>query len=544
MIRKCFTSWSHLAGRNGFVEFVDIILRGYSQIFFCNNPLIGLVFLVVSFYYPLGGVFGIIGSACANMTAMFLHVDRPLIRTGIFGVSGSLIGFAWAIYLTPSIFLVALLVPAAAFSSLLLLALLATISRKLNLPALSFPFVIIGWMIIMAMRQLDDLHPIWLGLLKPVDAVAQAEESVRNFMPDFGNTFFQTMSSILFQESTLVGIIVFLAILSYSRISALFAIIGGVIGATFVEMSAGTGDSGDIIIQFNCVLTAIALGGFFVVFNLRSSLYALLAVVICGVIGMAADSFYDKTDLPLLALPFNMVTLLFLYLLWSGFIDTKKSGLHPVPLHLAGNPEKSLAWHKQTGGATGMQRTILSLPFYGAWYVSQGNHGPVTHWARMKYALDFIALDDRRKSHKDRGRRNDEYYAFGKPVLAPAAGTVVKVVNNIPDNIPAKVNEIERWGNYVVIDHWNGEFSNLSHFKRGSIIVNQGDNVAQGQIIGCCGNSGFSYEAHIHYQLQNSADDSAETLPIKLSYVKQTDKGQILVETGIPREGEMIGNKE
>jgi len=530
--------------KNVLWSFADTLLRGYGQIFFCNNPLIGLLLLAATFCCPLGGIFGLIGALSANMTARLLHIDRLTVRSGIFGASGVLIGLAWALYLPPSVLLVALLVPAAAFSSLLIVALLATLSRRFNLPVLSLPFVIIAWIFILAIQQFDDLTPLWQNLLNPFSAVGQLEESLRSIMPAFASIFFRTMSSIIFQDSILVGVTCFAGVLIYSRISALFALTGGMIGALLAYFFTGPLPSGNIIMQFNCVLIAIALGGFFVVLNLRSAIYALFAIVIGAVVSMATESLYEATGLPLLAWPFNLVTLLFLYPLRSGLLDEQRCGLHPVPLYWVTSPEKSLEWSEQMRKVTEMQQTELSLPFYGTWYVIQGNHGAKTHWGEMRYAWDFIVIDGHSKSYKARGNKNEDYYAFGLPVLAPAPGAVVKVVNNVSDNIPLKANKKENWGNYVIIDHWNGELSEISHFKRGSIIVREGETVSKGQILGYCGNSGFSYEAHLHYQLQTGDSPGAESIPAKFShYVKQTRKGEVTVEIDVPKEGELVRNE-
>ncbi|MGH8237369.1 MAG: peptidoglycan DD-metalloendopeptidase family protein, partial [Steroidobacteraceae bacterium] len=48
------------------------------------------------------------------------------------------------------------------------------------------------------------------------------------------------------------------------------------------------------------------------------------------------------------------------------------------------------------------------------------------------------------------------------------------------------------FGNYVVIDHGNGEFSHLGHLKPGSVQVAAGDKVRAGQPIAQVGTSGSS----------------------------------------------------
>jgi hypothetical protein len=53
-------------------------------------------------------------------------------------------------------------------------------------------------------------------------------------------------------------------------------------------------------------------------------------------------------------------------------------------------------------------------------------------------------------------------------------------------------------GTHVVIDHGNGEFSLLAHLKPGTLKVKVGQSVKAGALLGLCGNSGNSSEAHLH----------------------------------------------
>lgn len=65
--------------------------------------------------------------------------------------------------------------------------------------------------------------------------------------------------------------------------------------------------------------------------------------------------------------------------------------------------------------------------------------------------------------------RNEDYYAYGQPVLAPADGTVITVVDGLPDNQPQiETNEQHLAGNHVVIQTGESEFVFLAHLQPGS----------------------------------------------------------------------------
>ena len=61
-------------------------------------------------------------------------------------------------------------------------------------------------------------------------------------------------------------------------------------------------------------------------------------------------------------------------------------------------------------------------------------------------------------------------------------------------------------GNYVVIRHGGGEFSQYAHLKQGSVRVKVDDAVTRGQVIGQLGHTGNTTEPHLHFQLTDGQD--------------------------------------
>ncbi len=156
----------------------------------------------------------------------------------------------------------------------------------------------------------------------------------------------------------------------------------------------------------------------------------------------------------------------------------------------------------------GRHQTPLALPFKGRWLVFWGGdtHELNAHHdvPNQRFAFDLLGVGEDGKTQRGEGTRNEDYYAFGHEVLAPADGTVVEVIEGVHDNAPGSMNPYSAVGNCVVIQHREEEVSVLAHFKRGSIVVTVGDKVTCGQLLGQCGNSGNSSEPHLHYHLQNS----------------------------------------
>jgi murein DD-endopeptidase MepM/ murein hydrolase activator NlpD len=152
-------------------------------------------------------------------------------------------------------------------------------------------------------------------------------------------------------------------------------------------------------------------------------------------------------------------------------------------------------------------RTALQLPFQGAWLVQWGGRTMEQnqHAASpdQRFADDFVVVK-KGLTHTGAGTANTDYFAFGQPVLAAGAGTVVVAYDSVDDNVPGTMNTAAELGNYVVIDHGNGEYSFVAHLQHGSVRVKEGDRVERGMVIAKCGNSGTSMEPHLHYHLQST----------------------------------------
>jgi murein DD-endopeptidase MepM/ murein hydrolase activator NlpD len=154
-------------------------------------------------------------------------------------------------------------------------------------------------------------------------------------------------------------------------------------------------------------------------------------------------------------------------------------------------------------------RTRMQLPFQGEAYVFWGgdNEKVNYHVATLgqRRAADIIVQGADNLSHKGDGRRNEDYFIYGKQILATAPGTVVTAIDGVPDNEPGSMNPLCAVGNCLIINQGNNEYAVYAHLKPGSLRVKRGDKVQMGQVLGLCGNSGNSSEPHLHFHLQDKA---------------------------------------
>lgn len=175
-------------------------------------------------------------------------------------------------------------------------------------------------------------------------------------------------------------------------------------------------------------------------------------------------------------------------------------------------------------------KTSVILPLRGKIFVWEG-HDFYSHHLRVplgdsnvqqkgiiansnNFASDFIYVDEAGRAFRDDPRKLENWYGYGKPVYAPGAGVVLASANDIPENwfenaqataighpkLPAD-KDPKDIGNFVLIDHEDGEYSLLVHMKPGSVLVRSGDRVKQGQKVGDIGFAGDSIFPHLHYSL-------------------------------------------
>ena len=216
------------------------------------------------------------------------------------------------------------------------------------------------------------------------------------------------------------------------------------------------------------------------------------------------------------------------------------------------------------------ESTLLRLPFHGYWRVDQGH--ACSTWHRVgsfggDFAWDFAALGPTGRSVNEAyetARRNEDAYSFGRAILAPADGRVVRVISELPDNEGLKeyprrslLDNLKHpewiFGNFVLLDLRNGSYVILGHLMQDSISVQVGDAVRAGQPIARCGNSGNTFKPHLHLQVMDRADPAdpeVRGLPgafanyMEFTMVgdgEQRDLRARRVSAGDPPQGSVVG---
>lgn len=158
-------------------------------------------------------------------------------------------------------------------------------------------------------------------------------------------------------------------------------------------------------------------------------------------------------------------------------------------------------------GTTGKPDTVnLAFPLKsGRYFVLQGGKGLPTNVFHFSlrgaiYAMDIVKIDARgARAAKVFSRQLDDYWIFNDTVYAPCDGIVRRAYSDNPDNIPPSMARGPKNTNQVLLEGADCFFF-AGHLKMNSVVVQEGQQVKQGQALGCVGNSGFSTEPHLHIQ--------------------------------------------
>lgn len=200
----------------------------------------------------------------------------------------------------------------------------------------------------------------------------------------------------------------------------------------------------------------------------------------------------------------------------------------------------------------------LVLPFTGRWIVQHSpasrvpSHG--TELFGSSHAIDFVPVDaNDRSAPRSLGsvfgtEPPDAFVGFGRAILAPLSGEVVRVHDGEVDHVARRsmgaqlgyaLTQRSRIrggapaiaGNHIVIRS-DGALVLLAHLRAGSVRPRPGDRVDAGDAIGECGNSGNSTEPHLHVQVSDSIERNGRGVP--LAFLRAG------APAWVPRNGEIV----
>lgn len=307
--------WDRLADSSPWIAFIDACLRGASQVLLQNNPVTGLLILIgiawaaVATGHPAVIIGVLVALVVGTVTAVLLRADTTALRTGLFGFNSLLTGAGVTVFMQNRPMMWLFLVLGAAATTVVMFA-LTTVLDTWGVPALTFPFVLTTWFLLMGAYQFASLR-LDLADRPALPGAAPVERA--SLSGDVLAAFAEGVSQVFLVESWVAGLIILAGLAVNSWWSAASAAVGAVLGtllAIWFGVSAGTAEAG--LWGFNAVLTAVALGTVLYKPTVATAIYALSGVVFTIFIQAALSTVLAPLGIPTLTAPFVIATWLFI----------------------------------------------------------------------------------------------------------------------------------------------------------------------------------------------------------------------------------------
>lgn len=253
-----------------------ILLKGVGQIMLQQSAYTGLLFLIGIFCGSITmGLAALLAVSCGTLAAHVLQYDKEQTTNGIYGFSATLIGVALTFYFEATLIV---------WIAIIIGAVLATVLQhwfsEKKIPVFTFPFILVTWGIIYLLKDVFSVGPsVFLDI--PV-------EINQDFA--FG---FRGYGQVIFQGSTLAGLLFFIGVFVNSPLHALYGFFGAVIAGfmsrlydTPIELVM-TG-----LLSYNAVLCAIVFSGD----KIKDGIWVVAAIVFSLIVSFVM-SVYKITPL-------------------------------------------------------------------------------------------------------------------------------------------------------------------------------------------------------------------------------------------------------
>ncbi len=229
--------------------------------------------MAISFFDYGAGIGGLVAVLIANALAWGLGYNSHYLRSGLYGFNALLVGLGVGLFYQPSVE-VYVLIAITALTCFFLTVVFQGVLGKYGLPFLSVPFLLTIWIVALSANSLSALNLSERGIFVYnelyslggktfVDFYDFREKSIRS---SFIRIYFHSLGAIFFQTHLLAGIIIAIGLLIYSRITFVLSVLGYAVAFLFYRLVGIEFDSlGYTFIGFNYILTAIALGGYYLV---------------------------------------------------------------------------------------------------------------------------------------------------------------------------------------------------------------------------------------------------------------------------------------
>lgn len=263
------------------------LLCGFAQIFLQQHPGCGLLVLIAIL---IGAPDLLPGALLGGLTSMLIAQHRGYppadIAIGLYGYNGILLGLLLSLKLPWTPLLPVLIITSAALSSLLLAPWMRRMRKHGWLPAFTFPFVLLGWLLLALVTQLQ------LPLATPTSAPGTPELNLLQLIL----AVLRGLGQVIFLDSPLAGLCLLIGLRLADGRTALWALLGSSSGFALAIFHGWPSDGALAgLYGYNATLAAIALAQVH-----RSPLIPALGILLA----LLLQPGFNALGLPALTMPF------------------------------------------------------------------------------------------------------------------------------------------------------------------------------------------------------------------------------------------------
>ena len=303
-----------------FIQAATPVLNGAGQVMFQQSAWTGILFLIGIFWgayechtpaVAWGAVVGLIASYIAGV---LLEPDGKGGAAGLWGFNGILVGCAFPTFLSDTPLMWAALIFCAMLSTWVRTG-LNNLMAPFKINSLTFPFVLLTWIFLLSSRILDGIAP---ASLSTPELTGHFSTELSTSFGDLVVYWLKGISQVFLINSWVTGILFLVGLALCSLWAAAWAAIGSAISlALAILFKADGADIASGLFGFSPVLTGIAIGCTFYQPNVKSAVWAVVAIIATFFIQAAMDVFMMPFGLPTLTGPFCITTWLFLLPLYK-----------------------------------------------------------------------------------------------------------------------------------------------------------------------------------------------------------------------------------
>lgn len=173
--------------------------------------------------------------------------------------------------------------------------------------------------------------------------------------------------------------------------------------------------------------------------------------------------------------------------------------LRPSQPQVTGNYRIAYDWTVGTKSAVHDESQVYRLPYAAgeSFRVLQGYGSRFSHTGLEQFAVDFRMPE-------------------GTPVHAARAGLVARIEES--NNIGCWKDGCGKFANFIVVLHDDGTTGEYYHLQQNGVLVEPGEQVETGQLIGLSGNTGHTTVPHLHFAVYRAAEWGAtQSIPVRFA---------------------------